>query len=318
MSVDRDEARTMRFAVDAWSPDYGGGVELDLVQSDAPTTADVEVPLAHWAPIDVGPVDGREGAYLFVDGVQRVDARAWVTDLAGRVHPGVCVSYASGVMRCDGRARVEGEVVERRFLCAAADATDIVVPHGPPFVHALVAGDAPEALTLALHQRRGELEAAVSRSAAVGPDDVVIVDGRLQPAHGEGPVGSIKTQHSAYGPPEILATAGRLAVGQRTPLFVVGDRFSRLSWYVRLPCAITYPLAGLVRCEASSDLGRADAIRVADRVTRALGRFASEPHKDPRAPQNLYPIASLERHLRHRLGDAALAYRSLRAAAGGA
>ena len=46
-----------------------------------------------------------------------------------------------------------------------------------------------------------------------------------------------------------------------------------------------------------------------------LPRFASEPHKDTRAPQNLYPIGGLERHLRHRLGDQALLFRSLQRAA---
>ena len=47
-----------------------------------------------------------------------------------------------------------------------------------------------------------------------------------------------------------------------------------------------------------------------------LPAFASEAHKDARAPQNLYPIGGLERELRHRLGDAELLYRALRAAAG--
>ncbi len=45
-----------------------------------------------------------------------------------------------------------------------------------------------------------------------------------------------------------------------------------------------------------------------------LPRFASEPHKDTRAPQNLYPIGGLERELRHRLGDQALLFRSLQRA----
>ena len=45
-----------------------------------------------------------------------------------------------------------------------------------------------------------------------------------------------------------------------------------------------------------------------------IGPFASEPHKDARAPQNLYPIAGLERELRHRLGDQAVIYRALRLA----
>jgi hypothetical protein len=35
---------------------------------------------------------------------------------------------------------------------------------------------------------------------------------------------------------------------------------------------------------------------------------------DPRAPQNLVPIAALERELRHRMGDQRLVYRALRAA----
>ena len=45
-----------------------------------------------------------------------------------------------------------------------------------------------------------------------------------------------------------------------------------------------------------------------------LGRFASTEYKDGRAPQNLYPIAGLERELRRRLGDQQLLYRSLRGA----
>jgi hypothetical protein len=42
-----------------------------------------------------------------------------------------------------------------------------------------------------------------------------------------------------------------------------------------------------------------------------LPRFASTPYKDPRAPQNLVPIAGLERRLRGMLGDARLLYRTL-------
>ncbi len=47
-----------------------------------------------------------------------------------------------------------------------------------------------------------------------------------------------------------------------------------------------------------------------------LPRYASVEYKDSRAPQNLYPIAGLERDLRRRLGDTRLLYRALRAAAG--
>ena len=45
-----------------------------------------------------------------------------------------------------------------------------------------------------------------------------------------------------------------------------------------------------------------------------LPGVGSEPHIEPRAPQNLVPIAALERDLRHRLGDAGLCLRALRSA----
>ena len=38
---------------------------------------------------------------------------------------------------------------------------------------------------------------------------------------------------------------------------------------------------------------------------------ASEPYQDDRAPQNLLPVALLERELRHRLGDPELIARLL-------
>jgi len=46
-----------------------------------------------------------------------------------------------------------------------------------------------------------------------------------------------------------------------------------------------------------------------------LRRFVSAPYKDSRAPQNLYPIAGLERELRRSLGDPRLLYHALRQAA---
>jgi hypothetical protein len=59
----------------------------------------------------------------------------------------------------------------------------------------------------------------------------------------------------------------------------------------------------------------AEAAQTASRVSATLPRYASARHKDPRAPQNLYPIGGLERELRRRLGDRDLAIRALRRAA---
>jgi hypothetical protein len=70
----------------------------------------------------------------------------------------------------------------------------------------------------------------------------------------------------------------------------------------------------VVRIECPAALPVAEVTRLADLSQRCLGRFASAAYKDSRAPQNLYPIAGLERELRHRLGDPQLLYRALREA----
>src|SRR5262249_40362723 len=62
--------------------------------------------------------------------------------------------------------------------------------------------------------------------------------------------------------------------------------WSRHSWYLRLPGPSGAPWAGVVRCECSPDLAPADAIALADTTAAVLPRFASEPHKDTRAPPN--------------------------------
>ena len=56
------------------------------------------------------------------------------------------------------------------------------------------------------------------------------------------------------------------------------------------------------------------AIELANLSQAVLPRFGSVEYKDARAPNNLYPIAGLERELRRRLGDARVLYRSLRQA----
>ena len=146
--------------------------------------------------------------------------------------------------------------------------------------------------------------------------DQIVVDGPLsQHRHMSGALGYVKTLQRGYGPPDVLRVAGELGPGERTPMLVVGETVARWSWYVRLPGAIVHPLAGIVRCETSSDLDLAAAVALADASARSLPRFASAAHKDSRAPQNLYPIAGLERSLRRRLGDQGLLLRALRQAA---
>ncbi len=96
---------------------------------------------------------------------------------------------------------------------------------------------------------------------------------------------------------------------------MLGTSWSRLGWYFRLYGNFETPWSGVVRGECSPDLVLPQAATLADRATRTLQRFSSEPHKDPRAPQNLYPIAGLEREPRRRMGDPQVLYRALRRSA---
>jgi hypothetical protein len=163
--------------------------------------------------------------------------------------------------------------------------------------------------------RRAEGELATQLAA----DAFVVADGPLNKPLAPLPVvGYIKSHRVTYLPLEQNAVVAELAPGQRTPLFTIAaDRpdVCRYSWYVRLAMLPGgHSWTGIVRCEASGRLPKDDVRRMADRTAAILPIVGSEPHIDPRAPQNLVPIGALERELRHRMGDPGLVYRALRLA----
>lgn len=303
----------MRFAVEAWAPEYGASIDdggLDTTSS--PVDPNIEIEAAAWAPVKP-PVIDRPARLVFVDGVRRVDARVWIHDDAGTATPGLCATVAAGAVCAEpGRASLVAAEVCRGVYSSAADLVAIETTCGT-YVPCRVAAPTPDALILGVQERMAALEKRIA--AEVGGDAVVVVDGPLRGReHVPGAVGYIKTQHVRYLPDALEAVVGRLRAGERTPLFCVGGRFTRISWYLRLPGPVAHPLAGIVRCEVGGDTPTAEAVAKADQVSAVLPAFASRPHKDTRAPQNLYPIAGLERELRRRLGDPTVCERSLRRA----
>jgi hypothetical protein len=303
----------MKYSVEAWATEYGTPMEAEMLQmSEGNTDLTVEYPIEAWEPLT--PRAGTEipEKILFTDGVRRIDARLWIETEEGRARPAVCASYAAGAVCCDGRAEVVNATVERGMFSAVSTARNIVSRHATYGVRSSE-GDAPEQLWLAIQLRMGMLETEIAGAQAA---DITIVDGPLK-ANVTVPraVGYIKTHHVAYLPPEVEGVIGRLRPGYRTPMFLTLGRWSRYSWYVRLPGGEGHAWAGVVRCEVSADAELEAVKALADSVTALLPKFASEAHKDPRAPQNLYPIAGLERELRRRLGDPALLFRSLKIAA---
>ena len=306
----------VRFAVEAWAPEYGGSVDGDeLAASQAQVELECEVALPQWAPRPPGPGTSAAGRVLFTDGVRRIDARVWITGDDGGTHIGVCASYAAGVIRCDGKAEVVKCDVQRGLFSSAPGAAAIETRHAT-FPVRMAAVDDYGDLALAVQQRMGALEVELAIAAGADGADLIVVDGPLTGRQDvPGAIGFVKTHRVGYLPAEQQPVVGALAPGERTPLFLITGRWSRWSWYLRLPGPVGHPWAGVVRCEATGDLETAAAVALADGVARSLPRFASSGHKDPRAPQNLYPIAGLERALRRRLGDPLVLYRALRRAA---
>lgn len=303
-----------RVAIDGWSPEYGTSVEAQIDVSSESVDAEVETPGERWAPVAVPLGDGRPASVLFVDGVRRIDARAWLThDTApDAARPGVCASVAAGAVLADGDGAHVVTAAVARGVFAAAGVEPLLTDHGAYEAHP-TPDDSAEGLYLAVHAAMTALEGEVSAAAPAA--ELVIYDGPLR--NRTDGVGYVKTHHVQYLPDPLHAVTGRLSAGERTPLFLIGGRFARWSWYARLPGPVSHPMAGVIRCEsATADLSAiSDATARADVVTAVLGRFASEAHKDPRAPQNLYPIAGLERELRRRLGDQRLLEIALRKAA---
>jgi hypothetical protein len=307
----------MRVAVAPWDPSYGAGTEIDgLAEPTAEVNLEVEAPLGAWVPRRPGPmVDA--GVVVFVDGVRRVDARVWVGDDAGPLHAGLCASWAAGAVRCTGGvATLAAADVGRGLFSASPHAADLATRHGVYAARMARAGT-PEVLSLALQERMLATELRAAETAADGEPALLVLDGPLRGRqHLPGAVGMIKTHHTAYLTDRAGDVLAALAPGERTPVFTVGTTWTRHSWYVRLPGANGgAPLAGVVRCEASADLAPTAVVALADVTAALLPRYASEAHKDPRAPQNLYPIGGLERELRRRLGDPTLLYRALCVAA---
>ena len=298
-----------KIAIETWDPAYG---TASAVLADAATATevdvDIEVPAAEWEPIApaTAPLPDR---IVFVDGVRRIDAHAWLDDGAGP-RQGILASYAAGTTVVENRARFGPSEVRRR-LFAPGDPQPLATRVGEyrPFG---VAGHEAEALSATLQDALGKLEVDVA--GRVGEANLVVVDGPLYGhRHSSRTVGYIKTHRVQYLAtfPAATRIIAALNAGERTPVFRFRTSWTRHSWYLRLPGPRLHTWAGVVRVESSPDATMAETQRLADATAVLLPRFASVPHKDPRAPQNLFPIAGLENQLRHRLGDPALVRRAL-------
>ena len=293
-------------------PSYGPG--FDPVDSET-APVDVTVEGIPWKP--VAPARAHDGELAFIDGAQQIEA--WLTITAPddpEALPGAAFAVAAGaVIAGRGRPATIVGLRVRRALVTVGDRALALAPVGG-YAWESRTGAAQEATGIArrVGELRQQLELAIAEELAA-PERLLVLDGRLSFVRDAGGpiVGAIKSHHRMYLPTENARTVVALGVGERTPLFAIGA--DRLSWYQRLPGVGCAGWSGILRGEVARSVGADAAVRLADRAASELPHFAGRPHRDPRAPQNLAPIAGLEALLRRRMGDRRLALRAVRRAA---
>ncbi len=304
-----------RIFVEGWDPDYGTPIDHDDAFSPAEGSVDAGVETDDWNPME--GVDDGVDRIAFVDGVRRVDARLTLDDPVNGPTPGLVGTFAVGAVvwhRRERRSEVADVRIERWAVLAGGSGEQMPPVGLEPGVGTTRApGDDPALLMMTLHakMRDAEGECAEELSAHCA----VVADGPLKKVREHATVGYVKTHRVTYLEPEQNRVIAELAPGQRTPMFCIASQtpYARYSWYLRLAILDGgHSWTGVIRCETSAHLPLAEASAIADRTAAVLPVVASEPHVDPRAPQNLVPIGALERELRHRMGERGLVYRALR------
>ncbi len=301
----------MRFSVEQWQPEYGAAFEMPDDDPAKKIDLEIERKVADWGPVPANPeftVDN----LVFIDGVRRIDAQVWLPE-GLFTRRGMCASIAAGVVRCNGSACVE--VAEAKHVLIAPRVEGAIQTRQATYEHRNVRDDQENTLKNGLAKELSSLEELVASRAA--PADLVVVDGPLRGREKiPHAVGYIKSHRVGYLPPELAVVVALLAPTERTPVFFLETSWTRYTWYLRLPNGKGHPWAGVVRCEAPPSLSVLEVVALASKTAATLPSYASEPHKDGRSPQNLYPIGGLESYLRGRLGSAELLYRLILEAAG--
>ncbi|MGE0494852.1 MAG: hypothetical protein AB7S38_36915 [Vulcanimicrobiota bacterium] len=315
----------MQLKFDPWNSDFGPSVSFSETDDEQQVEVETESEYSEseWTPISCEASSLDE--LVIVDGVRRVDAHLRLEGPTTSI-PVLVGTYAAGgiFLRLGQQSNLwqalRTPVVERVALVLGEIPSAARFP--AEFQVLPVMGQKPERLTLELQQRMRLHESLIAAELAEQHGALVLADGPLQNVlkmRGAGVVGYIKSHRRMLLPDRLLSTLHSLPVRTRTPIVLLkapegSDAFERFTWYLRLaaPAPHETGLAGIVRLEVLADLGLEAARERAQATAGVLPRLVGGRHRDARSPQNLAPIAALEKELRHRMGDAALVTRILR------
>lgn len=309
----------MKLRVDPWDPEYGASIELDAELEPAAGLDLAVDETGPWLPVSATVLD-RVPCCAFIDGVRRIDVRLFAEE--GDVSaPGLAGSWGVGCAWSTRPPAIASVLVGRELVTGGGltpPALQVTIGNDSlGFMPSSVAGGAPLDPLRGLQNAMRHAEAESARAVMqVGDAELVVTDGPLSYVMPGCLVGMVKRQSRAYLDRERSRVFSQLRAGDRTPLFKLGEqRLERYSWYLRLVDGrrIDGVMAGVVRLETDASAGLGTARNLADLTASVLPMFASQPGRDPRAPQNVYPVGALETHLRHRLGDAQLIRRAIEA-----
>ncbi|HEU4389974.1 MAG TPA: hypothetical protein VFV34_19390 [Blastocatellia bacterium] len=302
----------IRLRLDPWPADYESALQIGELEDQPPADIDHTVEDPDWRAVAQSG-DVRPEPLHFVDGVRRVEARVIADDDSGRITYGLFGSVGVGAVRIEhNRAYFEPALIKRYVVTGNGITLDTrTIGCGNTelsFIAYAAADNRPNTALLELQNLMRTAEADLATTLAES-SACVFADGPLTYfAISKLPtVGTVKRLIEPYLGAEQFALVRTLAVGQRTPIFLIHDgKHDRYSWYLRAgsPRVMDHDLTGVLRLEVRSGVGIATAIDLAHLSASCLPGLAGDSVRDPRSPQNLLPVAALEHELRHRLGDA--------------
>lgn len=312
-----------RVSRDPWSSDYDSAMQLVEDKSVENVNPFIEVSTrSDWKGIDVPVVKTwQEGPLFFIDGIRNMHMRISVQNQTRSHYAGFgsiavgAITIEPGKMTQLNQALVK-HIIRRYCIVAGLDEGFMgefpILGIPGRFQGASAAKNEPGIPIEELQVLMRDQESQLAQFLAQEYQRTIIVDGPIRGEHrlkNKTPlIGYIKTLHTQYLPEELQPILKELKAGQRTPLFDIGS--NRVSWYLRMAksAEIDMPLSGIIRLEMRH------IPKVKDIVTKVSGllpTLATTPIKDPRAPQNLFPVHALENNLRRYMGNQSIIKRCL-------
>lgn len=321
------------FRIEPWGTDYDS--PIDIQESVPDNTVDPNVEGGDWVKRKLTYEPTLPKKIIFIDGRRRLDAR-FLGRQGNEVLYGAFATIAVGAVvinLTNSTASFWPPIIRRTIALGGnctAPVTNIPCPLGTraqlTYDLCLTAPDNEPQTPLSLVQTAMlEQEAKFAMQFAGEPEVLIIRDGPLLHQSYKVPestLGYVKTMGLAYLPDDYAKLLWQLDIGERTPIFAIGQAGNpnrRWSWYLRSgqsnlnPKLLGYhDLQGLVRLDLHSEVPITRAIKIAELSSYLIPQYASHPSRDSRAPQNLTPVGGLEKELGRWMGNKAVIERRLR------